>query len=88
MSDVMYTTSSSHLPNAILFYLSVGYFCKDIHERRVRQTRGDVYLALLQASRCSSSFKSSNSRPEYDKPVVSSVESKTPILRHIASAVP
>jgi len=43
--------------------------------------------ALATADFCSDRDKSSNSRPEYDFPVVSSSSVNTPILRQIASAV-
>ena len=43
--------------------------------------------AFLQASRCSASDNSSNSRPEYDSPCVDSFSPNTPIRRQIASAV-
>jgi len=44
-------------------------------------------LARATADFCSLLGKSSNSRPEYDFPVVSSSSPKTPILRQMASAV-
>ncbi|KYQ56224.1 hypothetical protein ALC60_04838 [Trachymyrmex zeteki] len=43
--------------------------------------------ALAQAAFCSDVGRSSNSRPEYDLPVVSSSSPKTPIRRQMASAV-
>ncbi|KYN36111.1 hypothetical protein ALC56_09534, partial [Trachymyrmex septentrionalis] len=43
--------------------------------------------ALAQAAFCSDVGRSSNSRPEYDLPMVSSSSPKTPIRRQIASAV-
>lgn len=43
--------------------------------------------ALATADFCSDRERSSNSRPEYDFPVVSSSSVNTPILRQIASAV-